>query len=151
MCDKISKIINENFILCNIKANNKEDIILKMAKLISSKTDLSVNKITKAIFAREQYGSTGVGGGVAIPHGRIKGIDNIILAVATTQIPIDYDSVDKEGVNLFFMLLVPENNNLVYLKLLSNISVLCSDKNFINKVFLAENEKELANIIKGTN
>ncbi len=150
MCDKISKIVKKEFVLCNTKAKTKEDIITQMAELVASQTDLSSAKIKKAIFEREKYGSTGVGGGIAIPHGRIKGIDDIILAVATTQIPVDYNSVDKEGVNLFFMLLVPEENNLVYLKLLSNISVLCSDKNFINKIFSAKDEEDLTNIIKGT-
>ncbi len=147
MC-KITKYLDENLVISGLKCETKEGLITELCNKIENVKGLDSNKIRESIWEREQYGTTGIGSGVAIPHGRIKGIKEIILVVATTESKVDYDSVDGDGVKLVFMLIVPEGNNLVYLKLLSQISIICNDKTIRERLISASSGSELINIIR---
>jgi len=147
MC-RVVKFIDKKLLLTNIKVSDREKLIKRLATVVEKHKGLDASKIVDAIWEREQYGTTGIGNGVAIPHGRIKGIKDIILVLATTERPVDYNSIDGEGVSLVFMLIVPEGNNLVYLKLLSQISVLCNDKSVRTKLIEAETGEEIISIIR---
>lgn len=147
MC-KVAKYLDESLVISGLNCETKEDLITVLCDIIHDVKGLDADKIKESIWEREQYGTTGIGSGVAIPHGRIKGIKEIVLVVATTSSKVDYDSVDGDGVKLVFMLIVPEGNNLVYLKLLSQISIICNDKTIRDRLTSASSANELVNVIR---
>lgn len=148
MC-RVDNFLDPNLVISDIDVSDRKELINKLAAIIEKYKGLDAKKICDAIWEREQYGTTGIGNGVAIPHGRIKGLKDIILLLATTRTPVDYNSIDGEGVSLVFMLVVPEGNNLVYLKLLSQISIMCNDKSTRTKLISAKTKEDLIHVVGG--
>ena len=101
----------------------------------------------KSLLERETYGSTGIGKGVAVPHCRIKGSKNVVIQLISLAEPMPYGSADGEPVRLVFSLIVPEGNNLLYLKLISRISMLCSDEKMRDSLVAAQNPEETIDLI----
>ncbi len=147
MC-KVIDFLKKELVVSRVDAENGKDLIEKLAARIERERGLDAGRIVDAVLEREKYGTTGIGNGVAIPHGRIRGIKDIVLLVATTENPVEYGSVDGEGVRLVFMLIVPEGNNLLYLKLLSQISIICNDKSIRSELISAESTEDLIRIIE---
>ncbi len=128
MCS-IEKYLKRENVIIALNTDSKENLISQLCETVGKNYSVSSDLLFQIIMERESYGTTGIGNGVAIPHGRVKELKDIIIILATLSNPVKYDSVDGEDVKLVFMLLVPEGNNLVYLKLLSQISIMCDDKN----------------------
>lgn len=147
MCKVINFIDNE-LIFSNIEVKHRRALIEILSKKVENVKGLDAGSVISAIWEREQYGTTGIGNGVAIPHGRIKGINDIIIVLSTLKTPVDYESIDGEGVKLVFLLIVPEGNNLIYLKLLSQISIICNDKAIRTKLMEANGNEEILSILR---
>ncbi|HQO65059.1 MAG TPA: PTS sugar transporter subunit IIA, partial [Syntrophorhabdus sp.] len=98
---------------------------LKKANLIKNEQE-----VVNVIFEREKLGSTGIGDGVAIPHGKLKGIRRIICVFGRSLHGVDFDSIDQKPAHIFFLLLAPENSASLHLKMLSRISKLLRDPSF---------------------
>ncbi|HPR15219.1 MAG TPA: PTS sugar transporter subunit IIA, partial [Smithella sp.] len=96
---------------------------------------------------RENLGSTGIGEGVAIPHGKISNLNDIVVAFGRSEKGIAYDSLDGKPVHLFFLLLAPENSAGQHLKILAKISKMLKDVYFRNKLIAAKSRDELYQII----
>lgn len=105
-----------------LHARCKREAIAMIAEKAAEQTGLDAQVIEAALMERERLGSTGVGHGVAIPHGKIKGLDEIIGLLATLDAPIDFDSVDGEPVDILFVLLAPEAATAAHLKALAKVS-----------------------------
>lgn len=106
----------------NLHARCKREALAHLAERAAAATGLSAEAIRGALMAREQLGSTGVGHGVAIPHGKVPGLDGIIGVLARLDQAIDFDSVDGEPVDLVFLLLAPEEASAGHLKALAKVS-----------------------------
>ena len=100
------------------------------------------------IFAREEMGSTGIGKKIALPHAKTKAVDELIATFGISRNGIDYESLDNENVNIFFMFLCPEEKTQEYLKVLARISRLIRDDKFIDKLLKAESNGEIIEIIR---
>jgi PTS system nitrogen regulatory IIA component len=134
--NQIAGVLPVRNILLDLDAANKKRIFEQVGLLFENNHGIGRNVVYDSLFAREKLGSTGLGQGIAIPHGRIKGLPEAIGAFVRTKAPIPFDSPDGRGVTTIFVLLVPEQATDRHLQLLSELAQMFSDK--------AQREKLLA-------
>jgi nitrogen PTS system EIIA component len=120
-------LISEN-ILLGLEVTSKKRVFEEIGFLFERTAQLDRALVTDSLFARERLGSTGLGHGVAIPHGRIKGLKDPKAALLRLAEPIAFDAADDAPVGLLFVLLVPENASQKHLDLLSEIAEILSDE-----------------------
>lgn len=108
---------------------------------------LEPSLIVEILMQRENLGSTGIGDGVAIPHGKTSAMDDLVVAFGRSMEGIDYDAADGKPVHLFFLLLAPENSAGYHLKVLARISKMLKIESFREMLFKAENSNDLYKII----
>jgi PTS system nitrogen regulatory IIA component len=130
---QISDILIPARIACDVEANSKKRVMDVLADLIAGASPkLARTEVFDSLVARERLGSTGLGDGVAIPHGRVTHCDRAIGAFLKTPCGIDFDAIDNQPVDVFFALLVPENSTEEYLELLSQLAEMFSVKSFLD-------------------
>ncbi len=115
--------------------------------LLQGRAQLDRKTVLQTLIERERLGSTGIGKGVALPHGRINGLDDVIGAVVVLANPLDYDAVDNESVRLAFGLLVPAQANEQHLRILAHLARLFDDEMIRNKVFSANDNQEVFELL----
>lgn len=119
---EIKSLLSPDAVVVDLQANCKREALSLLSQKSSELTGLSAEAVFDTLMAREKLGSTGVGGGVAIPHGKFKKLDRMVAIVAKLAHTVDYDSVDDKPVDLVFMLLAPEDANAMHLKTLSKVA-----------------------------
>jgi PTS system nitrogen regulatory IIA component len=145
---RLADVLMKEHIMPALKAREKRELLDEMATELSSKVDgLNREKLLEMLLEREKLGSTGIGHGVAIPHGKLKGVDGIIVAFGRSKKGVDFHSMDNRPVNLFFLIVAPENSTATYLKILASISRLLRDKAIRKKLIKASSRDELYSII----
>ena len=135
-----------------LKATDKTEAIRELLSTLVAQDVIDLareREIREAIIQREQVASTGIGNGVALPHGRINGLDNVIGAVAVLATPLDYDSLDNDPVNLAFGLLVPADANEQHLKILAYLARLFSDTGLRQELITAKSNLEVYELLTG--
>lgn len=125
--NRLSQILPLPQVLVSVEATSKKRAFEEAGLLFENLYGLNRALITDSLFARERLGSTGLGHGVAIPHGRIKGLKTPMAAIFQLQTPIGFDAPDELAVNLLVFLLVPEAATQKHLEILSEIAELLSD------------------------
>jgi len=125
--NRLSAILPAEQVLVALDATSKKRAFEEAGLLFEALHGLNRALITDSLFARERLGSTGLGHGVAIPHGRIKGLKQPLAAVFQLATPIGFDAPDEQPVRLMFFLLVPEAATQKHLEILSDIAELLSD------------------------
>ena len=124
---QISEILSSDSILSGQTLTSKKTALEELSKLLANKdTTLSYIEVLDCLLAREKLGSTGLGNGIAIPHGRLKGGKKTIAAFMQLQYGIEYDAVDQAPVDLLFALLVPEDSTDEHLQILSHLAEMFS-------------------------
>jgi len=126
--NRLAAILPAGNVLVNVEATSKKRAFEHAGLLFENLHAIARGTITDNLFARERLGSTGLGHGVAIPHGRIKGLKSPLAAVLRLQAPILFDAPDDEPVNLLIFLLVPEAATQRHLEILSEIAEMLSDR-----------------------
>ncbi|MEL7488943.1 MAG: PTS sugar transporter subunit IIA, partial [Pseudomonadota bacterium] len=121
-------ILAPDGVVLDLKARCKREALSMLAEAASQRTGCDVEAIRDALMEREQLGSTGVGEGVAIPHGKIVGLSEIVGFLARLDTPIDFDAIDDEPVDLVFLLLAPADATAAHLKALAKVSRLLRDE-----------------------
>ena len=116
---KILDIINEDLIKPDLSATSKEEALTELASLIAMNEGLDEDKIVGVLKEREKLGSTGIGDGIAIPHGKLKGLKKLVASFGRSKKGIDFQSIDGKPTHLFFLLMAPENTAGVHLKALA--------------------------------
>jgi PTS system nitrogen regulatory IIA component len=130
----ISDLLAPEAVIPALKAQSKKQLLQELAARASAQTGLPERKIFDTLMERERLGTTGVGQGIAIPHGRLGDVTRIMGVFARLETPIDYDAVDKEPVDLVFMLLAPENAGADHLKALARVSRLLRNQAAVEKL-----------------
>lgn len=127
----IRSLLAPGRIQCVDKLNSKKAALDQLAELIAdSQIGVSQEVVFESLNSRERLGSTGLGKGVALPHGRIPGLDEPIGAFIRLDQPIEFDSVDGQAVDLLFSLVVPEQSTEAHLTILSQLAELFSEESF---------------------
>ncbi|MBC7213838.1 MAG: PTS sugar transporter subunit IIA [Burkholderiaceae bacterium] len=145
--NRLASILPAAQVLVHVDATSKKRAFEEAGLLFESQQGLSRALITDSLFARERLGSTGLGHGVAIPHGRIKGLKAPMAAVFQLQNPIGFDAPDEQPVSLLIFLLVPEAATQKHLQILSEIAELLSDATLREKLKTCDNAAELHELI----
>ncbi|MBW2023179.1 MAG: PTS sugar transporter subunit IIA [Deltaproteobacteria bacterium] len=145
---KLSDIITPDSIIPELRARNKKDVLMELAEVIST-VEPSVNKdgLVQVLEEREKLGSTGIGNGVAIPHGKLNGISKPLMSFGRSKSGVDFDSMDTRPVHLFFLLVAPENSAGAHLKVLAKIAKLLKNSEFRKKLLEARDRDEIYNTI----
>ncbi|MBI3996200.1 MAG: PTS sugar transporter subunit IIA [Candidatus Omnitrophica bacterium] len=147
----IMEFLDDRAVSIDVKTQQKEDVIRELVGLLvkaGSIKDKDVHKLVQILLNREALGSTGIGQGVAIPHGKSDCVDRLIAAFAVSKNGVSFDSLDGEPVHLFFLLVAPEDSAGPHLKALARISRLLKDKHFRDSLQAAKDEKTLLKIIR---
>ena len=131
-----------------LRASSKKRALELVSELIAEHVpELSQGAIFDSLLGRERLGSTGMGHGVAIPHGRIKGIERTIAAFIRLEEAVDFDAIDRRPVDLLFFLLVPEHYTDEHLQILSLLAQMLSDAEFCDRLRAAEDDASLYRLI----
>ena len=126
----ISRLLPASNVLLDLPASSKKRAFEQAGLLFENNQGVSRAKVFDSLFARERLGSTGLGQGVAIPHGRIKGLKEAVAAFVRVAEPIPFDAPDGQPVSVMVFLLVPEQASQAHLDLLSELAQMLSDKAF---------------------
>ena len=132
--NRLAAILPADNVLVGVDATSKKRVFEHAGLLFENQHAIARATVTDNLFARERLGSTGLGHGVAVPHGRIKGLKNPLAAVLRVQQPIPFDAPDDEPVSLLIFLLVPEAATQRHLEILSEIAELLSDRELRDKL-----------------
>jgi PTS system nitrogen regulatory IIA component len=126
----ISKILTPECVLFDSESASKKRVFERVGLLFENTQNISRSLVFDSLFAREKLGSTGLGQGVAIPHGRVKGLRDAVAAFVKMQTPIPFDAPDALAVNFIFVLLVPERATDLHLQILGELAQMFSDQKF---------------------
>ena len=145
---KLSSLLRENLIELDLEGKEKSDIISELVEIVT-KSGKAKNKkaLAAAILARENLGSTAIGNGVAVPHAKIEGIKQTVLAFGRSSEGVDFNSLDGEKTHLFFMLISPKDDIGSHLKILAKISHLIKDRFMVGLFKKAHSKKEVLSMI----
>ena len=146
-----SDLLNPGRILANVSINSKKRLLELISLTMAKKNrDMDARAIFESLCAREQLGSTTLGNGVAIPHGRVGGIDSVEALFLKLVKPLPLDADDGEPVDLVFALAVPKNCTENHSKLLSSIAEKFSDKKLLQQLRDAEDSSELLHLLSSS-
>ncbi len=130
----LGDLVGSDCVISSHNAASKKQVLEDLAELASKKTGVPVRDIFETLLQRERLGSTGVGNGIAIPHGKLANLPEIFGVFARLENPIDFDALDNVPVDLVFLLLAPENAGADHLKALARIARLMRDADMIKKL-----------------
>jgi len=131
---EMDDLLQQNGVLANLKAGSKKQLLQELSATAAQLTGLHERTIFDVLLERERLGTTGVGRGIAIPHGKLKDLDKLYGVFARLDKPIDFDAIDDEPVDLVFLLLAPESAGADHLKALAKVSRLLRDEGVCTKL-----------------
>ena len=145
---QLDKLLSPERISCQQSVASKKRALEMMCELLASgQSNLDESQIFSCMLERERLGSTGVGHGVAIPHSRMEGVEQALVAMAVLQEGIDYDSIDGEDVDILFALLVPQECTEEHLQILASAAEMFSDNELCAALRKAESEQAVYDLI----
>ena len=146
---KISDILVREASILDLKSANKDDLLAEMASALAAvEPALDAKTLLDVLREREALQSTGIGEGVAIPHGKVQGLDRLIATFARSTAGVDFDSIDGQPTRLLFLLIVPEQSGGQHLKALARISRFFRDASFREKLLAASELEEIFRAIE---
>lgn len=144
----ISDIISLDRTMCSVDCQSKKRIFELISEVaVKQAPELDQVEVLSSLLCREKKGSTGIGNGIAIPHGRIKGLENMIAVVLTSECPIDFDAIDHKPVDIFFAILVPEEQTTQHIEALSGIARRLSQAETVDAIRNAADKKQIINAL----
>ena len=145
----IASLLPASHVLVDSPAADRRAVFEEVALLLEGKTGVKRALILDSLLARERLGSTGLGQGIAIPHGRVRGLREAIGAFVRTREPIEFEAPDERPVSLIFVLLVPEKSTDLHLEILGELAQMFSDRELRTKLAAAPDSLEVQRLIAG--
>jgi len=151
----LGALLRSELVVHDLEVGSRKRLFEELSHLISAsdygnELELDSEQVFDILHERERLGCTGVGKGIALPHGRMEGLETPIIAMIRLSEPIDYDAPDGEPVWLAVCLLVPAEANEIHLNLLADLAARFSDQDFIEQVYSAENSEALVSLFDGS-
>jgi len=144
---KILDVLKKEHVNVDLKARDKKGILQELVAPVVQSTGVSHEELVKVLLERERLGSTGIGGGIGIPHGKLKNLSSLTLGFGLSRQGVDFESMDSRPTYLFFLLLTPDNSAGLHLKLLARISRLLKNDDFKQRLMNAGDAEEILTII----
>ena len=145
---KILDVLQKEAIISDLKSQDKKGILEELVAPIARITGVNHKDLVRVLMDREQLGSTGIGGGIGIPHGKLKQLESLALGFGLSRKGVDFESMDNQPTHIFFLLVTPENSTGLHLKMLARISKILKHDPFKEKLLKAANSDEIFSIIK---
>lgn len=146
---KISDIMTTNSVFVGIKVSSKRELLQEVAEKASQIAGLDCRTVFDALLERENLGSTGFGGGTALPHGRFADLNQVHGIFVKTASPIDFDAIDGKPVDLVFVLLSPEGSGADHLTALAKVSRVLKDESLCSKLRQISSTEEIYALLNG--
>jgi PTS system nitrogen regulatory IIA component len=146
---QLSQFLDFEAIRVDLSTGNKRQLLNQLAQIAAARLSLDPSEIADSIAERERLGSTGFGGGVAIPHGKLDKLDRVYALVARLSMPIDYKAIDGQPVDLVFLLLSPPDAGAEHLKALASVSRLVRHGGIVEKLRGARSRDAMAAVLMG--
>ncbi|WP_404400711.1 PTS IIA-like nitrogen regulatory protein PtsN [Pelagibacterium halotolerans] len=144
---ELADILSQESVIPCAKVASKRQLLQQLAEKASGLVGVDAQVIFDTLLSREQLGSTGLGNGIAIPHGKIKGLTGVTAVFARLVEPIDFDAVDDQPVDLVVMLLAPEGSGADHLKALSKVARLLRSEGILDRLRATKDEAKLREIL----
>lgn len=146
---RLTDILEPGLIIPELAGRNKRELLNSFAALLDEQNKIGDrHEFLEVILAREALGSTGIGEGIAIPHGKLENIENLVLSFGISRQGVDFDAMDGKPVYLFFVLIAPEDSPGDHLKALARISRILKSTSFRERLLATENRDEIYRCIK---
>ena len=145
---KILDVLQKESIISDLKSQDKKGILEELVAPIARITGVNHKDLVRVLMDREQLGSTGIGGGIGIPHGKLKQLESLALGFGLSRKGVDFESMDNRPTHIFFLLVTPENSTGLHLKMLARISKILKHDPFKEKLLNAANSNAIFSIIR---
>jgi PTS system nitrogen regulatory IIA component len=149
MTNDLSELIAADAVDARMQASNRKGLFQQLAAAAARRTGIDAKTIAASLAEREKLGSTGFGGGTAIPHGKIEGLDKVVGFFARLASPVDFQAVDGVGVDLVLMLLSPPDAGADHLKALASVSRMFRDRQIVAKLRGARSKDAIYALLSG--
>ena len=146
---KFEDILDQRSVMSSLQASSKKHVLQELARRASGATGLAERAVLDVLLERERLGSTGIGCGIAVPHGKLPGLENLYGCFALLDTAIDFDAVDNEPVDLIVLLLAPVSAGAVHLKALARISRVLRNPAQCNEIRLATGSEKIYALLTG--
>jgi PTS system nitrogen regulatory IIA component len=141
---KIVEILSENVVIPELQGTTKEAVLRELAEhLAAAYPEINASHLIEVLWERERLGSTAIGDGIAIPHGKLPALRSVIAAFGRHRAGVDFQSLDGNPTKIFFLLVAPEDSVGQHLKALARVSRLLKDTSFRQRLISAEGRHEL--------
>lgn len=145
---KLMDYLTEEWVIPDLKGTDKPSVLKELSSALAKTCQgISVEEMVQVLLDREKLGSTGIGEGIAIPHGRLKKLKRFYISFGRSLKGVDFDSIDRKPTQLFFLVLAPENSAVENLKLLGRIVTLLKEPSFKKRLTEARSQQELFRVI----
>jgi len=145
---KLSNVLREDAIIMDVQSKEKEAIIEELIDTLHKNNIISSGEsFKKSVIAREKLGSTGIGKGIAIPHGKVKGLEGVVLALGISKGGVDFDALDDNKVHCVFLIGASPEKSSMYLQILAKLSRMVRHPEFRNRIINSKKPKEVIDII----
>ncbi len=146
----LADLLAQDAVLPALKANSKKQLLQELAEKAAAVTGLPEREIFDVILQRERLGSTGVGNGIAIPHGKLARLDKLVGVFAHVDGAVDFEALDDQPVDLVFLLLAPEGAGADHLKALSRIARVLRDGEVVEKLRASTSASAIYTLLAGS-
>jgi PTS system nitrogen regulatory IIA component len=145
---KILDTLKEGAIIAELSASDKKAVLEELTSTLAEAAGVNQEEMVRVLLERERLGSTGIGGGIAIPHGKLKLLQTLLMAFGRSRKGVDFDAMDGRPTHLFFLLLAPEDSTGAHLKMLARISRSLKSSVFRERLMNAADARELYRVIQ---
>jgi PTS system nitrogen regulatory IIA component len=145
---KILDVLRKEAVVLDLKSKEKKGVIEELVMPLAQVSGVAPEELVRVLMERERLGSTGIGGGIGIPHGKLKDIDSLIVGFGLSRQGVDFESIDGRPTHIFFLLVTPENSIDIHLKLLSQISRILKNDLLKERLRNAKSQDEVLDIIR---
>ncbi len=146
---QLADYLDPQFVVPELHSENKQDVLYELLVPLNQKfPTLDLGKAHRILLERERLGSTGIGDGVAIPHGKMEELEDIIVVVGRSIKGIDFEAIDKKPCHIFFLVFAPEDVAGLHLRILAHISRLLKDQEFRDNFMETNGHEGLWNLLK---
>lgn len=144
---KILDFLHRETIIPNLKSNDKKGVLEELSLPVAQITGIPHAELVKVLVQREHLGSTGIGGGIGIPHGKHENLTSPILGIGVRRTGVSFDAIDDKPAQIFFLLLAPNDSTGLHLKLLARISRMLKESSFKTCLLEADDVEEVLQCI----
>ena len=146
---KLGDYLSEDLVLHSLTANGKSDVLNELIAPLSDKyPEMDTDQAVRVLLDREKLGTTGIGSGIAIPHGKLENLDEVIVVVGRSSSGVKFDALDHKPCSIFFLVLAPEKNAAIHLRILAQVSRVLKEEAFRTAFIQADSPEELWQLLK---